>query len=76
MSEIIGIGSSVYDTLMTVSEYPPEDTKKESSSLVQAAARVQRRCCRSIREQILLRQEYWGNYAAWNYMMEDSELPC
>lgn len=32
MSDIIGIGSSVYDTLMTVDAFPPEDTKMMATS--------------------------------------------
>ena len=32
MSDIIGIGASVYDTLMTVESYPNEDTKMMATS--------------------------------------------
>lgn len=32
MSDIVGIGSSVYDTLMTVDNFPPEDTKMMATS--------------------------------------------
>lgn len=33
MSDIVGIGSAVFDTLMTVDAFPEEDTKKQSRKL-------------------------------------------
>ena len=34
MSDIVGIGASVYDTLMVTSSYPAEDTKMQASKTI------------------------------------------